>query len=967
MMKLQENQEFKIGKDLFAYSRSKSRNLFSKNWLKNQFLKLASANPKLQQQLFHFVDVLPVLKSKDDITKYLTEYLNEADHALSYLSSLASRTPIIKSIYRKSINISVNLMAHSFICGSNIKEAKKQISKLKEKGQSYTLDILGELTVSDSEAKKYFAEYRDLIANLERPNLSIKISALAPQINNINFSEKKELLRSRLRIIFREAQSKQGFINIDTEHFYWKDFTFDLIKEILLEPEFKNWDHVGIVVQAYLKSSEKDLKDWVSWANKRGKPISIRLVKGAYWDYETAIAIQHNWDSPVFEKKYETDINYEKLAIYLLENYRTVRPAFASHNFRSLSVILARAENLKIDKSHFELQMLYGMLDELKDYFSERGYKLRVYMPYGELIPGMAYLVRRLLENTANDSFLKQGFLDERFEDELLVDPKDKSNKLPSQDDALPCDDSKGFENAANLDFSIKTNREKMLKSIQKLRTELQEEKLYPILVSSKERFNDNCFESVNPAKPSEILGRISKATTEDCDEAAQEADKAFKIWSKFHVDKRADTLEYIASRLEKKRFEFNALMCLEAGKPWVEADGEFSEAVDFLRYYAKQARELFSENKLRSLTGERNTNIYQSYGVALIVSPWNFPLAILCGMTCANLVCGNPVLIKPSSQSAIIAYEFVKILKDAILSLHGSKLNGLINFLPGEGRIIGDHLVSHPLVKVIAFTGSNATGMRINDLAGKARPVKKLVAEMGGKNAIIVDENADLDEAVPGVIYSAFGYAGQKCSACSRLIILDHIYDDFMHRLKEAMEEVSIGEPEFGESYMGPQIDMNAQFTINKYIDQGKREAKIFFGRAKIPQQGFFVSPTIFVDLDDDSKLAQEEIFGPVLVVFKARDLDHALKIANNSSFGLTGGFYSRSPKNITKVSQEFQTGNLYINRSCTGAIVSRQAFGGLKESSLGYKAGGPNYLLNFVQEKTITENTMRRGFAAD
>jgi len=955
-------RQFRIGKELFAYVRTGSKNPLTINWLKNQFLKLATYTPKLQQEVFRFVDVLPALKTKEEITAYLSEYLAEANKGLGMISATISKIPLIKTAYRYSIRTAIYLMADSFICGSNIQEASKEIEKFKKKGFDYTLDILGELTVSDEEALEYFSEYRKLISSIPNPNLSIKLSALAPQLNSMNFEHKKKILRSRLRIIFREAILNHGFINIDTEHYYWKDFCFELLREILMEAEFRAWSNVGIVIQAYLKSSKHDLKSWITWAKNRGSPIAIRLVKGAYWDYETAIARQHNWPSPVYTKKFDTDINYEDCSLYLLENYKHVRPAYASHNFRSLSIILAAMAEYKIPKDAIEFQMLYGMLDEFKSYFVEHGYKLRVYMPYGELIPGMAYLVRRLLENTANDSFLKQGFLDQAHEDDLLRDPREHAKSF--EDKSI---DKNSFENSANLDFSIKENREKLYSTIQESRKNLLKKPLYPMLINGEKIFSDATCESLNPADRQEVLAKVSFASIENCEYALESAQSAYKKWSNFSVENRALLLEHVADLIEDNRLKFNALMCLEAGKPWLEADGETSEAIDFLRYYAQQARELFSEHKLRSLTGEKNINIYQSYGVSLIISPWNFPLAILCGMMSANLACGNSVVVKPSSQTCVIAYELMSLFQGAIKNLFSSELNGLINFLPGEGRVIGDFLVSHPLVRVIAFTGSTATGMRINDLANKTRPVKKLIAEMGGKNAIIVDDNADLDEAVPGVLYSVFGYAGQKCSACSRLVVLEQAYDEFMHRFKQAMKEMEIAAPEFGDCYMGPQIDANAQNSINKYIEQGKKDGKLFYGKVTVPESGFFVSPTVFTNISEDSSLFQEEIFGPVLVVMKARDLNHALAIVNNSSYGLTGGFFSRSPKNIRRVISEFQTGNLYINRSCTGAIVSRQAFGGLKESSLGYKAGGPNYLLNFVQEKTITENTMRRGFASD
>ena len=952
-----------IGKELFRFikKRSKKNNIFKFAWLKNQILKISIQDKNLQTQLFRFVDVLPCLKIKDQRLDIFLQYLQEGKSFFYTPSLLASQTPVIREFMDWVINFSVKELAKTFICGSNIHEAKRSIQKLSLKNQKYTLDLLGELTLNEREADKYFNDYKKLIKEIPLAQLSIKLSAIEPHLNLMNLDAQKNNLLKKLRELFRLAVSSQASINIDTEHYYWKDFYFSILKEILMEEEFRSWTGAGVVVQAYLKDSQKDLEDWIIWAKKRESPISIRLVKGAYWDYEYAKSKQQNWDCPVFTKKFQSDMNYEKLSEILLDNYKFVKPALASHNVRSLAHAINYALKKNIPKSAFEFQMLYGMLDELKDYFSQNGYILRIYLPYGDLVQGMSYLVRRLLENTANDSFLRQGFLDGSSEDLLLQDP----GSLALDSSEKPVD--KGFQNIANLDFSKSANHQKILDEIKNLNNEFKVPVKYPCLIGEQKIFGDKFFESVNPAKPSQVLGLVSYGSLQDCNKAVSVAKETYKKWSQYDFLKRADLLRNVAQEIEKNRYRLIALICLEAGKPWSEADGEVSEAVDFLNYYAEESLEIFSLNKLRSLPGEKNYNIYESYGVSAIIPPWNFPFAILVGMTGAAIATGNTAVIKPSAQTSLIAFEFVKIFNKVLKTKGLDQFLGLVNLITGEGKLVGNYLVEHPDVKLIAFTGSNEVGMSIYQKASLSRPPKRVIAEMGGKNAVIIDQSADLDEAIPGLIYSAFGYAGQKCSAASRAIIHQNIYQEFLERLKQTLPEIILGDPALGQCYMGPVIDANAMTKINNYINIGKQEADLLIGDLAIPESGYFVSPTVFVNVAEDSKLAQEEIFGPVLVVFKANSFDHALSIANNSSFGLTGGLYSRSPNNIKQAIEQFTTGNLYINRPCTGAIVSRQAFGGLKNSSIGFKAGGPNYLLQFLQEKTITENTMRRGFAED
>lgn len=961
-----QTSEFELGKEMFAYIRKRKKQvgLFSLAWLKDQMLKITMTEPNLQSQIFRFVDVLPSLKNEKQIAHFLEQYLGSVNHPIAQASGIANKLPFLQGLTKFAVNVSVKQLASTFICGSTREQAQKKIDELESSSKAYTLDILGELALSLDEANEYFNQYLALIREIPHVNISVKLSALYPNINPIDFNYRKEVLKERLREIYREAVVRDAFINVDTEHYYDKDLCFEITRELLMEPEFKSWTGAGIVLQAYLKDSERDLQKWIAWARQRNAPIMLRLVKGAYWDYEYALSKQKNWPCPVFTNKHDSDINYEKLSGILLEHVNYIRPAFASHNIRSLAKVLSLAKDLNIEKSAFEIQMLYGMLDDLKDYFSEQGYVLRVYLPYGDLIPGMSYLVRRLLENTANDSFLRQGFLDDKSEDELLQDPSGLKNDS-LEFNARP--DLSGFSNLPYIDFSKKFNRDFLARRIYELEHNLNGEKRFPAIIDGGKVFNDNCFESINPAKPENILGMVSQSSIEDCDIALSAAQEVFAEWSKTRPAYRAKLLRLIAEKLEKQRHTFTGLLVLEAGKPWLDADAEVCEAIDFLRYYADQAMRINSEEKLRSFPGEKNLNFYLPFGVSVIISPWNFSLAIMAGMACASLVSGNSVIVKPSEQTSIICHEFTKLVNDVMKSYCPKYIRGLFSFLPGDGEIIGDYLCKHEKVSLIAFTGSEEVGMQIHENAAKARPPKKVIAEMGGKNAVIVDLSADLDEAVPGVLYSAFSYAGQKCSACSRVFIEEEIYDQFCERIKKAALQIKLANPREEDCFVPPVIDMNALYKIKAFIEQGKKEGKVLFANLPCPENGFFVSPVIFTDLNQNSKVLNEEIFGPVLALVKVKNIDEAIAQANSTRFGLTGGIFSRSPENIEKASMEMQVGNFYINQRITGAVVSRQAFGGLKNSSIGFKAGGPNYLLQFMQEKVITENTMRRGFVSE
>lgn len=487
-----------------------------------------------------------------------------------------------------------------------------------------------------------------------------------------------------------------------------------------------------------------------------------------------------------------------------------------------------------------------------------------------------------------------------------------------------------------------------------------------PIFVAGEEMRGGDSFVSVDPGAPARVVAEAQAATAEHVDRAVQTASGAWRGWAARGADHRAAVLSRAAGILRAQRLELAALAVRECAKPWKEADADVAEAIDFLEYYGAQARLLESGGgagrELLQVPGEHNVLRYDARGVVGVIAPWNFPLAILTGQVVSALVTGNTVVMKPAEQSSLVAKGLMDILREAGFPAD------VVHFLPGYGEEVGEYLVNHALTTTIAFTGSKAVGLHIMKRAAEVKPgqqhVKRCIIEMGGKNAIIVDNDADLDEAVDGVLYSAFGFAGQKCSACSRVIVLDEVYDRFVDRLAEAAKSYKVRDAVDGDADLGPVVDRDAYDRIRAMIADGKTKHKLLF-EEQMPATGYFISPTIFADVKPGDRLAQEEVFGPVLAVLRAKDMDEALRIANGTEYALTGGVFSRSPANIEKIRDEYECGNLYINRGITGAMVDRHPFGGFKMSGIGSKTGGPDYLRQFTEPVVVTENTMRRGFA--
>jgi 1-pyrroline-5-carboxylate dehydrogenase len=478
----------------------------------------------------------------------------------------------------------------------------------------------------------------------------------------------------------------------------------------------------------------------------------------------------------------------------------------------------------------------------------------------------------------------------------------------------------------------------------------------YPVVIDGQSLDTKAKIESRNPARPHEVVGTVGSASLEQATLAVETAARVFKTWKRVPADERAAYLFKAAEAVRARRDDFNALLVLEVGKSWVEADADTAEAIDFLEFYAREALRYANPPALTPLPGEDNRLAYIPLGVGIVIPPWNFAFAIMAGMTTAAIVAGNTVVLKPSSDSPVIAAAFVQLLHDVGLP------PGVVNFVPGSGRTIGDPIVAHPKTRFIAFTGSKEVGLHINELASKTQPgqiwIKRVIAEMGGKDSIVVAADADLDSAADGVVASAFGFQGQKCSACSRAIIDASIYDTLEKKIVERVAKISLGDPAQAGIYMGPVINEGALKTMLGYIENGVAEGgRIVAGGKRAPGDGYFLEPTVIADVAPDATVAQEEIFGPVLALIKADGYDHALEIANNTEFGLTGAVYSRDDAKLERARDEFHVGNLYFNRKCTGAMVGGHPFGGFNMSGTDSKAGGYDYLMLFSQAKMVSK----------
>ena len=976
-----------IGEDLARRSGGRAPGLFDSRWWSQAAINLAMKDPAFKAQLFRFIDVLPSLHDDARVVQLAEEYFGVMSAHLFGaqwgLKALAS-TKLGASLSGKAIRHQVEQMATSFIAGASIEQAVPTLRKLWEDGRAFSVDLLGEASVSEREADAYRDRClaalqalgeacpgwspaplleRDHLGPLPRVQLSIKISALYSQLDPIDPESSYRAVAARLRPLLNLAGTLPASVIFDMEQADTKELILSIFMRLFMEEPYRTFPHAGIALQAYRTDTYDDVQRLLTWSRERLVPVTIRLVKGAYWDSDAIRYRQRGWPMPLFERKTQTDVNYERLVRLLLEQSHVIRPAFGTHNLRSLAVVEAVAEALKLQSQAWEYQMIYGMAEPFQHAMSDRGRRLRLYAPVGELLPGMAYLVRRLLENTSNESFLRKEYVESQPLS-LLLSPPDATLPSPPSPRAPEAGASSTvgsahFVNEPAADFSRAEVRVAMAEAIDQVRKQLGQRLEVSKLNTPLPTGAD--LRSFNPSQPEQLVGIVQSYLPADVAGLVKVAESHADEWKHRAVAERVAVMRKAASLMREQRWELAAWEVFEEAKPWREADADVAEAVDFLEYYAGEMEQLDPPPRLGRYPGELNELFWSPRGVTVVIAPWNFPLAIPAGMVAAALVSGNPVLFKPSERASIMGYRLATILRQAGVPA------GVLQYVPG-GPDVGRELVTQASVATIAFTGSKDVGLGMVQAAAVQQPgqkfVKRVIAEMGGKNAIIVDDTADLDEAVTGVVQSCTGYAGQKCSACSRVILLDSIHDAFIQRLADAVMSLRIGAAEDPATQLGPVIDGRAQKRIRDYLEIGRREGRVVVDRS-MEGPGHAVGPVVIAGIEPTHRLAQEEIFGPVLAVMRAASYEEALQLANGTAYALTGGLYSRSPRHIELARQAFDVGNLYINRSITGALVGRQPFGGHRLSGIGAKAGGEEYLKQFMVARVVSEQTLRRGFA--
>lgn len=874
-------------------------------------------------------------------------------------------------VIRKALIQAMRILGQQFVLGRTIEEALKNAKSNFEKGYRYSFDMLGEAAYTQEDADCYYQSYYNAIEQIARSShkdkasISIKLSALHPRYE---WSKKERVLSElapRLKELCLLAQKKKIDLTIDAEEARRLDISLDLIELLMVDPAFKDWHGLGLAVQAYQKRAYSVIEWLIKIGKETHKKINIRLVKGAYWDSEIKEAQVNGYKNyPVFTRKVSTDISYLSCAQLILANTDILVPQFATHNAHTLASIL----EYKSEDQDIEFQRLHGMGEALYDPLIEHNrINCRVYAPVGGHEALLSYLVRRLLENGANTSFVNRIIDKDIRIKEIIENPFEKI---------------KSFKSIENKNIPIPKN---LYKSG---RENASGDCLYdPIYISSLNhhlaKYQNNKYQAFpivngktiknlkskkplyNPSSLGKQIGQSSFATEKDINKAFEIAKKSFSKWNKTDVNTRANLVLKAALKMEQNTAFWIDLLTKEAGKTYSDAIAEIREAIDFCRYYAKEAIRLQKDqSKLDGPTGEDNFLKLEGRGIFVCISPWNFPLAIFTGQIVAALISGNCVIAKPAEQTSLIAFEAIKLFHEEGIPKE------ILHFLPGEGHVIGEKLINHPDLSGVTFTGSTDTARRINQLLSKRDgPILPFIAETGGINAMIVDSSALLEQVTLDTLTSAFYSAGQRCSAMRVLFIQSDIADKAIEMIKGAMEELEVNNPYYLKTDIGPVIDQEALNMLENYITKMQKTSKLLY-KCSLKNQdnkGYFFPPHL-LEIKKLSEL-KKETFGPVLHIirYKSTKLKEVIKSINDSGYGLTLGIHSRIDETISFISENIHVGNCYVNRNMVGAVVGVQPFGGEGLSGTGPKAGGPNYLIKFMTERTLTINTTASGGNAD
>ena len=888
----------------------------------------------------------------------------------SWLQSLTNRvgTPVIRQAMYRAMRI----MGAEFVLGRTIDEATKRGKQELGRDACFSFDMLGEGARDGASADRYFTAYSDAIDRVAQQNtdhpesptssVSIKLSALHPRYEHSQIDRVVTELFESLRQLCQRAAKRNVAITIDAEEADRLELSLILFEKLARDPSLSHWSGLGLVVQAYGKRALPVLK-WLSeLAHWTGRRFPVRLVKGAYWDTEIKKSQEQGLsDFPVMSRKENTDLSYLVCAQYMLASTDVFYPQFATHNAHTISAIL----EIAADHRDFEFQRLHGMGDLLYEVAQQTVKNfptVRTYAPVGSHEDLLAYLVRRLLENGANSSFVNRFMDAEVPAIQIVQDPaKLVTNQISHRNPkiALPSDLFGGErENSQGIDLHCR----KTLHTLEKALINRQE------LVKAAPIVNGKVIEGtsspvINPANFNDEPGTIVTASAQDITHAFEVSHIHQQSWDRLGGAPRAKILRKAADLLETRHIELMALMIREAGKTWEDAIDEVREAVDFLRYYACQAEKEFTDPvHLPGPTGEKNMLSLHGRGIFVCISPWNFPLAIFLGQVAAALAAGNAVIAKPAEHTPLIAFKAVNLLHEAGVP------TTVLHLIPGDGAV-GQHLVEHPATSGVAFTGSTATARSINlSLARKNGPIAPLIAETGGQNIMIVDSTALLEQVTDDVIRSAFASAGQRCSALRALYLQEDIADKALKLIQGAMNELTLGNPADHATDIGPVIDADAQSELFRHINDMKHVSRsVYCSENSSPTEGTFIRPTL-IEVDSINVLKKEQ-FGPILHVirYKRDELHRHLEEAFSTGFGLTFGIHSRIDGRAETLFENAPVGNTYINRNMVGAVVGVQPFGGQGLSGTGPKAGGPRYLYRFATEKTVSINTAASGGNAE
>lgn len=878
-----------------------------------------------------------------------------------------------EAVVRKAVDKAMRIMSKQFVMGRTIDEALNRAKKKEAQGYRYSYDMLGEAALTSIDASRYFEAYKAAIEAIgrqadknsnvyKRAGISIKLSALHPRYNESQHERVMDELPPKLLALARLAKDYDIALTVDAEESERLELSLDVMERVFNDSSLDGWNGFGLAVQSYQKRAFYVL-DWVAaLARRKQRRIMVRLIKGAYWDSEIKkTQMQGLKEYPVFTRKVFTDVSFQACAKKILTMTDAIYPQFATHNAYSVAMIL----NITGDYRDFEFQCLHGMGNELYQQIVPaecHGIPCRIYAPVGSHEDLLPYLVRRLLENGANSSFVNRIVDDNAPISTLVEDPVEKAKSLlhkMNQNIPLPDDVFQpNRKNSKGFDFTDRAERALLQQKMAQFK--LQQWTSEPIIAGSTALIGEK-QRIESPQQIENVVGTVQNASLGDVDQALAKAEQTFPVWSAMPVKERAACLNRFADLLQENQAELMTIACLEAGKTMSDCIAEVREAVDFCRYYATQAQQILAAPlRLSGYTGELNELSLHPRGIVLCISPWNFPLAIFTGQIAAALVTGNCAIAKPAEQTPLIAAYTIKLMHQAGIPI------GAVQLLPGPGETIGAALVADKRIKAVLFTGSTDTANLINQtLSTRGGEIIPLIAETGGQNAMIVDSSALLEQVVVDAINSAFGSAGQRCSALRVLFVQEEVYPRTIALLKGAMAELVVGDPRWLVTDIGPVIDKAALSTLKNHVENMKKRFEIIY---QCPldeslESGYFMPPTA-IAIDHINAL-EKEVFGPVLHViqFKRKDLDQVIKQINATGYGLTLGIHSRINETVEYIRQNVHAGNCYVNRNMIGAVVGLQPFGGEGLSGTGPKAGGPNYLVRLCHERTYTVDTTAAG----